>query len=494
MVSALWLRLRIFFHEQVAALAPNIPELYELHFAVPMAGAVLSALNPKLDVMTLAVILEQLEAKLIFVDYQFVEVALKAFELMSQRKCKLPLIVLIPDYTQKTSSTVKNLPSDTLNFNELLAKGQAEFETVVPSNECNPISVNYTSGSTGTPKGAVYSHRGAYLNALAAISRFDMKQMSVFLWTVDMFRCNGWCLPWAMAALGGTNVCLRNVSSKAIFDLIHLHKVTHLCGAPNLLNIIADAPPCDHRPTLLGVNVNITVAGVLPPFQVLCKVEELGFTVNIGYGMTEAMGPVLVRPWKPNSRNELTKQPSYSDPWLDVKDPETMKSTPCDGKTIGEIMFRGNILMVGYLKNPLATEEAFRGGWYRTGDLGMKLEDGGVRLKDRAEDMIYSEGEAVSSLEVEAVLLSHPKVLNAAVVRKCDDHLVESPFAVVKLKEGCGGAAGEDIVKFCEATLEAHMVPKMVVFGDLPVNSTGKVQKFLIREKIKCNGSCASMN
>ncbi|XP_061346029.1 butanoate--CoA ligase AAE1-like [Gastrolobium bilobum] len=478
----------------VAALVPNIPALYELHFSVPMAGAILSALNTKLDVTTLALILEQLEfCKVIFVDYQFIDSALKASEIISQRKCKPPLIVLILDYDQKPSFLVKDIPPGTLNYNELLENGEPDFETLIPSNEYNPISVNYTSGSTGTPKGVVYSHRGAYLNSLAAISRFDMKPMPVFLWTVDMFRCNGWCFTWAMSALGGTNICLRNVTAKDIFDAIHLHKVTHLCGAPTLLEIIADSLPSDQRP--LPLRVNVTVAGVLPPFPVLNKVSELGFDVSIGYGMTEALGPVILRRWKPNSDDEYTKL-NYGEQGLpdlmmeeDVKDPKTMKSTPHDGKTIGEIMFKGNTLMLEYFKNSQATEEAFRGGWYRTGDLAVRQPNGSINLKDRAKDIIYSKGEAVSSLEVEAVLLNHPNVLKAAVVRRYDECLVESPCAIVTLKDGCS-ATVEDIIKFCEDHLATHMVPKNVIFEDLPVSSTGKVQKFLIREKIESNEWC----
>lgn len=490
-------------YKQVATLAPNIPEHYELHFGVPMSGAVLSALNTKLDATTLALILEQLEScKIIFVDYQFIDSALKASEIISQRKCiKPPLIVLIMphNYCDQTPSFTPPQGTLLLNYNELLAKGQSDFRTTMPSNECDPLSVNYTSGSTGTPKAAVYSHRGTYLNSLAAISRFQMKPMAVFLWTVDMFRCNGWCITWAMPALGGTNVCLRNVSSaKDIFDAIHLHKVTHLCGSPTLLETIADynALNCDHyKPP--PHKVNVTVAGVLPPIQVLNKVAELGFDVNIGYGMTEALGPVIVRPWEPNSDDENTKL-NYSEkgilsdfmmmPEVDVKDPMTMKGTPHDGKTIGEIMFKGNTLMMGYLKNSskAITEEleAFRGGWYRTGDLGVRQQNGSITLKDRAKDIIFSKGEAVSSLEVEAVLLNHPKVLKAAVVGWNE---YESLCAIVKLKDGCS-ATVEDIIRFCEDRLATHMVPRSVVFGDLPVNSTGKVQKFLIREKIKSNG------
>ncbi|XP_028774597.1 probable acyl-activating enzyme 1, peroxisomal [Neltuma alba] len=467
----------------VAALAPNIPEHYELHFAVPMAGAVIASLNTKWDATTLSEILEQLEAKIMFVDYHFVDVALDSFHKMCKRKCKPPLLVVIPDHNKP------NLPPDDLYFNQLLEKGQADFKIRMPSSECDPISVNYTSGSTGTPKGAVYSHRGGLLNSAAAVSRFDMKPMPVFLWTVDMFRCNGWGLAWAMASLGGTNICLRNVSAKAMLDAIFRHNVTHLCGPPVLLNVIADAPQSEHKP--LPPGVSITVAGVLPPRQVFCKVAELGFNVNIGYGMTESMGPVLVRPWIPNSGDEPTEQLSYGDQGrpilmmegIDVKDPNTMESTPCDGRTIGEIMFKGNTMMLGYLKNQQATKEAFREGWYRTGDLATRQRDGSIRLKDRANDMIYSEGGAVSSLEVEAVLLRHPKVLNAAVVGY-KERTAESPFAFIKLKKECR-ATVEDIIRFCKARLEAHMVPQRVVFGDLPGNSTGNVQKFLIRKKIK---------
>ncbi|TKY70267.1 acyl-activating enzyme 1 [Spatholobus suberectus] len=469
----------------VAALAPNIPALYELHFGVPMAGAVLSTLNTQLDVTTLALILEQLQpCKIMFVDYQLIDSALKASEMLSQRKCKPPLVVLIPDYDQESPFLVKDIPPGTLNYNELLAMGQKDFETLKPSNESSPISVNYTSGSTGIlPKGVVYSHRGAYLNSLAAIDRFDMKQMPVFLWTVDMFRCNGWCFTWAMSALGGTNICLRNVSAKGIYDAIHLYKVTHFCGAPTLLDMIADASPSDQRP--LPHRVNVTVAGVLPPFQVLNKVSQLGFDVNIGYGMTETLGPAIVRPWKLNSDDDHTKLnfgvSDIMQDVVDVKDPETNESTPHDGKTIGEIMFRGDTLMLAYL-NSQATEKAFRGGWYRTGDLAVRQINGSITLKDRAKDIIYCKGEAVSSLEVEAVLVNHPKVLKAAVVGRCD----HSPCAIVKLKDGCS-ATVEDIIKFCEDQLATHMVPRSVVFGDLPVNSTGKVQKFRIREKIKSN-------
>ncbi|KAK2373234.1 putative acyl-activating enzyme 1, peroxisomal [Trifolium repens] len=475
----------------VATLAPNIPAHYELHFGVPMAGAIISALNTKLDATTLALILEQLEhCKIIFVDYEFIDTALKATEIISQRKSKPPLIVLIQDYDQ----LVKDIPQGTLIYNELLEKGQSDFNISMPSNECDPISVNYTSGSTGIPKGAVYSHRSVYLNSFAMITRFDVNHMPVFLWTVDMFRCNGWCFIWSMPALGGTNIFLRNnFSARDIFDAIHVHKVTHLCGAPTLLEIIANCgiiKPFSHK-------VCVTVAGILPSFKIINKVTELGFDVNIGYGMTEALGPVIVRKWKQNFDDDVTKLNYFEQKGViefmvvevDVKDPNSMKSVPYDGKTIGEIMFKGNTLMSGYLKSSQVSDEAFRDGWYRTRDLGVKLPNGSFNLKDRAKDIIYSKGEFVSSLEVEAVLLNHPMVLKAAVVGRYDDG---SPCAIVKLKDGYS-ANVEDIIKFCEDQLDAHMVPKSVVFDDLPLNSTGKVQKFVIREKIKSNGWCETI-
>lgn len=456
-----------------------------------MAGAIISALNTKLDATTLALILEQLEAcKVIFVDYEFIDSAFKASNIISQKKCKPPLIVLMPNYDQ----LVKDIPQGTLFYNELLAKGESNFKTLMPSNECDPISVNYTSGSTGIPKGAVYSHRSVYLNSLATITRFNVNPLPVFLWTVDMFRCTGWCFIWAISVLGGTNICLRNFTAKDIFDAIHVHKATHLCGAPTLLEIIANYDII-HRP--LPHKVSITVAGVLPPFKILNKVAELGFDVNIGYGMTEVLGPVIVRKWKQNLDDDITKLNYYVEKGLidfmmvevDVKDPNTMKSVPYDGRTIGEIMFKGNTLMLGYLKSSQMIEEAFKGGWYRTRDLGVRLPNGSFSLKDREKDAIYSKGEVVSSLEVEAVLLNHPMVLKAAVVGRYDDEsLVESPCAIVELKDGCS-ATVEDIIKFCEDQLNPDMVPRSVIFGDLPLNSTGKVQKFLIKEKIKSNES-----
>ncbi|OMO55727.1 AMP-dependent synthetase/ligase [Corchorus capsularis] len=464
--------------QTVAALAPNVPALYELHFAVPMAGALISALNVRLDAATLAVTLEKLEPQFMFVDYQYAHTVRKALEiLVSQNNTKQPVLVLIPeladDQGQPTPPNYTDHDAATaFHYNDLLGMGTTDFETVKPMDDGDPISVNFTSGSTGEPKGVIYSHRAAYLNSLASILRYDMRvSSSVFLWTVDMFRCNGWCCTWAMAAIGGTNICLRHVSAKFIFDSILLHSVTHMCGAPAILNMIADhAPTCEQiRPLLLARKdkVHLIIAGVLSASQVV-KVQALGFT--------EKLDNLVIAE-------------------VDVKEAETMRSVAHDGKTIGEVMFKGNTVMSGYLKDLKGTKEAFKDGWYRTRDLGVVHPNGAIQLKDRAKDIIVSAGgEIISTLEVEAVLLSHPKVLEVAVVGKRDDYLNQKPCAFVRLKEGSYATASDcqqEIVKFCEEQLPHFMVPRDVVFGELPVNSTGKVQKFILRDK--ANASHASI-
>ncbi|KAK3014051.1 hypothetical protein RJ639_008045 [Escallonia herrerae] len=478
---------------QVVAVAPNVPALYELHFGVPMAGAVLCALNTRLDAAILATLLEQLQARTIFVDYQFLEVVLQALEIVSGAKTKPLTLVLIPKSDHETSSTAERLPPGSLNYNRLLDLGRADFQIVRPEDECNPISVNYTSGSTGKPKGIVYSHRAAYLNSIAGIFRYDMSKKTVFLWTVDMFRCNGWCLTWAVAALGGTNICTRHVTAKAIFKAISLHKVTLFCGAPALLNLISEAPFEDQLQ--LDHKVEIIVAGALPPTQVLTKINNLGFNISHGYGMSEALGPVTVKPWKHDAAAKvelLEGNHNLVMEEIDVKDPVTMASVPPDGKTIGEVMLRGNAMMSGYFNNLKATQKAFKGGWFRTGDLGIRHPDGGyVQLKDRACDAIVSGGERISTLEVEAVVVGHPMVMEAVVVGKPDDLLGETPCAFVKLKEGCN-VSSEEIIKFCMNRLPHHVAPQTVIFGNLPVNSTGKVQKFVLRERAKAIGNLAN--
>ncbi|XP_044491699.1 butanoate--CoA ligase AAE1-like [Mangifera indica] len=493
LASAL-LNLQISQGDIVAALAPNVPALYELHFAVPMAGLVLSALNTRLDAAMVASILQQLEAKIMFVDYQFVELVLKAFNILSQTSVKPPLLVVIPEFDVEAADSlmVNNPPPGSLDYNDVLKMGKSDhFEMIQPENECAPISVNFTSGSTGHPKGVVYSHRAAYLNSLAQISRCGMGEMPVFLWTVDMFRCNGWCCTWALAALGGTNICLRTVSAKIIFDSIFLCNVTHFCGAPALLNIISNASTSEKKP--LQNKVYVVIAGALPTVQILEKVAELGFNIGHAYGMTEVLGIATVRPWKPewdsstiDESEKIRRREGLHSLFIkgvDVKDPNTMKSVPFDGKRIGEIMFKANGIMLGYLKNSEATQEVFRDGWYHTGDLAVRHPDGYIQIKDRKTDIIISGAETISSLEVEAVLLSNPKVSEAAVVGKPDDQLKQVPCAFVKLKEGCDSNP-EELIKFCEDHLPGYMVPRSVIFEDIPVNSTGKVQKFTLREKL----------
>ncbi|KAF7130091.1 hypothetical protein RHSIM_Rhsim10G0200000 [Rhododendron simsii] len=481
----------------VAALAPNIPALYELYFGVPMAGAVLSALNTSLDAPMLAMLLQQLEAKIICVDSQYLQIVIKALELISAAKAKSPFIVVIQDSNQGAFSTTQEVPPCSLDYDRLLEMGKHDFEIVNPIDECDPITVNYTSGSTGTPKGAVYSHRATYLNSIAQIFRFKMSAKTVFLWTVDMFRCSGWCFTWAMAALGGTNICLRNVTTKVIFDSILIHKVTHLCGAPTILNIIAEAPFAGHRP--LATKVDLVIAGVLPPLEILNNVQKLGFNVSHAYGMTEALGLVTVRSLEFDQYDRASikdRDGVYNVVMegVDVKDPTTMRSVPADGKTIGEVMLRSNTMMLGYLKNIQGTQGAFKNGWYCTRDLGVRDPDGHIRIKDRAANAIFNcEGNAISTLEIEAVLASHSAVEATAVVGRPDERLGESPCAFVKLKEG-RTTSSQDIIEFCAVRLPNYMVPESVVFGDLPVNSTGKIQKFVLKEKAKDLGSLCHSN
>ncbi|XP_002270022.1 butanoate--CoA ligase AAE1 isoform X1 [Vitis vinifera] len=482
----------------VAALAPNIPAMYELHFGVPMAGAVLCTLNIRHDSAMVSTLLKHSEAKMIFVDYQLLDTAQGALEILSKTRTKLPRLVLIPecDKLQPTISNSGPTVAGDLEYETLIAMGKTDFDIRWPNDEWDPIALNYTSGTTSRPKGVIYSHRGAHLNSLAAVLLNEMGSMPVYLWTVPMFHCNGWCLTWGVAAQGGTNVCLRNVTAKGIFDSISQHRVTHMGGAPTVLNMIINAPVGDQRP--LPGKVAVMTGGAPPPPQVLFNMKELGFGVFHSYGLTETYGPGTVCTWKPewdllppdkqakiNARQGLHHLGMEE---VDIKDPVTMKSVPPDAKTIGEVMFRGNTVMNGYLKDIKATEESFKGGWFRSGDLGVKHPDGYIELKDRSKDIIISGGENISTIEVEAVLFSHPAILEAAVVGRPDDHWGETPCAFVKLKEGCNANANE-IIKFCRNKLPHYMAPKTVVFYDLPKTSTGKTQKYILKEKAKAMGS-----
>lgn len=458
-----------------------------------MAGAVLCSLNVRHDSAMVSVLLNHSEAKIIFVDYQLLHVAQSAIDILSKTRTKLPLVVSIQEANQPSSDV-----SSSLNFEyeSLLAKGNLDFEVRRPKDEWDPIALNYTSGTTSSPKGVIYSHRGAYLNSLAAILLNEMRSMPVYLWTVPMFHCNGWCLTWGVAAQGGTSVCLRKVTAKGIFDHIARHKVTHMGGAPTVLNMIINAPASEQKP--LPGKVTVMTGGAPPPSQVLFKMEELGFLVMHSYGLTETYGPGTICTWKPEwdslprdlqakiKARQGVQHIGMED--VDVKDPNTLKSVPADAKTMGEVMFRGNTVMNGYLKDLKATQDAFSGGWYRSGDLGVRHPDGYIQLKDRSKDIIISGGENISTIEVESVLYTHPAVLEAAIVGRPDDYWGESPCAFVKLKEYYTASA-EDIISFCRSRLPHYMAPRSVFFEDLPKTSTGKVQKYVLRQKAKAMGS-----
>ncbi|OMO83470.1 AMP-dependent synthetase/ligase [Corchorus olitorius] len=476
----------------VATFAPNVPAMYELHFAVPMAGAVLCTLNSRLDSAMVSVLLTHSEAKVVFVDHKLLEIARGALDLLAKTNKPPPILILISKWDDDSSPT--SLEPGTYEYESFLETGHMGFEIRRPKSEWDPISINYTSGTTSKPKGVVYSHRGAYLNSLATLLLHRMQSMPVYLWTVPMFHCNGWCLAWGIAAQGGKNICLRNVSPKEIFENIALHNVTHMGGAPTVLNMIVNSP--DRKP--LPHKVDITTGGSPPPPQILYKMEELGFRVTHLYGLTETYGPGTYCIWKPEwdslplaEQSKLKARQGMQHVGLeevDIRDPVTSKPVPADGKTMGEIMFRGNTVMSGYFKDLQATEEAFSGGWFRSGDLAVKHPDGYIEIKDRLKDIIISGGENISTVEVETVLYSHPAVLEAAVVARPDNHWGQTPCAFVKLKEGFDVDA-QELIRFCRDNLPHYMAPKTVIFEELPRTSTGKIQKYLLREKAKALGS-----
>ncbi|OMP04835.1 AMP-dependent synthetase/ligase [Corchorus capsularis] len=477
----------------VATFSPNVPAMYELHFAVPMAGAVLCTLNSRLDSAMVSVLLTHSEAKVIFVDHKLLEIARGALDLLAKTNKKPPILILISKW-DIDDTTQTSLEPGTYEYESFLETGHVGFEIRRPESEWDPISINYTSGTTSKPKGVVYSHRGAYLNSLATLLLHGIQSMPVYLWTVPMFHCNGWCLAWGLAAQGGKNICLRNVSPKEIFENIALHNVTHMGGAPTVLNMIVNSP--DRKP--LPHKVDILTGGSPPPPQILYKMEELGFRVTHLYGLTETYGPGTYCIWKPEwdslplaEQSKLKARQGMQHVGLeevDIRDPVTSKPVPADGKTMGEIMFRGNTVMSGYFKDLQATEEAFSGGWFRSGDLAVKHPDGYIEVKDRLKDIIISGGENISTVEVETVLYSHPAVLEAAVVARPDNHWGQTPCAFVKLKEGFDVDA-QELIRFCRDNLPHYMAPKTVIFEELPRTSTGKIQKYLLREKAKALGS-----
>ncbi len=470
--------------DTVAVLLPNIPEMLEAHFGVPMAGASLNSINVRLDARTVAFILEHGEAKILITDREFSDTVKEALSLLPRR----PLVVDVDDPAFEGGQLLGEM-----DYEALLAEGDPEFQWENPADEWDAIALNYTSGTTGNPKGVVYHHRGAYLNAVSNIMVWGMDHHPVYLWTLPMFHCNGWCFPWTITAMTGTHVCLRHVRPEAILELIRTEGVTHLCGAPVVLNGLLNAPDEAKR----GINhkVRIMTAGAAPPAAVIGGVEAMGFEVTHVYGLTEVYGPVTVCAWhkewdeKPlEERARLKSRQGVRYPMLEglaVGDSETMEPVERDGEHIGEIFMRGNNVMKGYLKNPSATEEAFRGGWFHTGDLAVWHPNGYIEIKDRLKDIIISGGENISTIEVEDTLYRHPAILEAAVVARPDDKWGETPCAFVTLKPGRDTVTEQEIIDFCRENMAHFKAPKTVVFGELPKTSTGKIQKFRLREQAK---------
>jgi fatty-acyl-CoA synthase len=469
--------------DTVAIMASNIAEMIEAHFAVPMLGAVLNPINTRLDAATVAFALNHGQAKAFIVDAEHARVAKAALS-----KVRHPLVVIDIDVPGQATP-----PIGTIGYEDLLATGDPAFATTQPADEWQSLCLLYTSGTTGDPKGAVYSHRGAYLSALGNALTFGLTAASVYLWTLPMFHCNGWSFPWAVVATGGTQVCLRKVEPARIFELIEQHKVTHLCGAPIVLNVIASAPADQRRP--FAHKVRCATGGAAPPPSVIRAMEEIGFEVTHLYGATETYGPgtfCLFKPeWRdlaPEQRYAHMARQGIAHPMVEavmVADPKTMQAVPRDGKTLGEIMMRGNTVMKGYLANRQATAKTLVGDWYLSGDLAVWHPDGYIEIKDRSKDIIISGGENISSLEVEEVLYRLPAVLAAAVVARPDPKWGETPCAFVELKAGVPAASEADVIAFCQQNLARFKVPKTVVFGELPKTSTGKIQKFVLRERAK---------
>ncbi|PRQ45291.1 putative 4-coumarate--CoA ligase [Rosa chinensis] len=485
------LSLNIAKHDVVSVLAPNIPALYEMHFAVPMAGAVLNTINCRLDPKNITSILKHSGAKVFFVDYQYVPQAREALRIlmMSSQPSMMPLVIVIDDIDSPTGVRLGEL-----EYEQLIHKGNPRFVGIDVADEWDPISLNYTSGTTSEPKGVVYSHRGAYLSTLSLILGWEMGGEPVYLWTLPMFHCNGWTFTWGVAARGGTNVCLRNTTAYDIYRNIKRHHVTHMCCAPIIFNMLLEAKP--HERCHITNPIEILTGGAPPPAPLLQKIEPLGFKVTHAYGLTEATGPALVCEWQAkwnklpkDEQSKLKARQGISILTLadvDVKDLDTMASVPHDGKTMGEIVLRGSSIMKGYFKDSEATNKAFRNGWFLTGDVGVIHPDGYLEIKDRSKDVIISGGENISSVELESVLYRHPNVLEAAVVAMPHPRWGESPCAFVTLRSDTTVVTEADIIAYCRKNLPHFMAPKKVEFmAELPKTSTGKIQKFELRVRAK---------
>ncbi|MQL99353.1 hypothetical protein Taro_032077 [Colocasia esculenta] len=483
--------LNIAKNDVVSVLAPNVPAMYEMHFAVPMAGAVLNTINTRLDANNVATILRHAESKVFFVDCQFLHIAGDAIKLLAAAGgSPIPLLAVIDDVDEPTGARLGEL-----EYESLVAAGDPRDSPHRLEDEWDPITLNYTSGTTSAPKGVVYSHRGAYLSTLSLLLQWGVGGEPVYLWSLPMFHCNGWTFTWGVAARGGTNVCIRNTCAADMYHAIAEHRVTHMCCAPTVFTILLEARPSERR-SLPGP-VSVLTGGAPPPAALLEQVESLGFRVTHAYGLTEATGPALVCEWRDEwdllpapERAQLKARQGISVLTLaeaDVKDPKTMASVPRDARSQGEIVLRGSSIMKGYLKDEEATSNAFRDGWFFTGDVGVMHPDGYIQIKDRSKDVIISGGENISSVEVESVLYKHPAVLEAAVVAMPHPKWGETPCAFVTLKQGVDKKSiGErDIIAHCRKNLSHFMAPKKVVFEQELPKTNGKIQKFLLRNRAK---------
>ena len=469
--------------DTVSIMAPNIPAIFEAHFGVLMTGAVLNTINIRLEAEILSYIFEHAETKVLLTDREFSSVIKQALSKVKQN-------ILVIDIDDPETESGNFLGEK--EYEDFLEEGDPEFEAILPEEDWQSVSLNYTSGTTGKPKGVVYHSRGAYLLATGNVLAWEMPHRPVYLWTLPMFHCNGWCFPWTITMLGGTHVCLRKVTAKNIYDSIADHGVTHLCGAPVVMNMICNAPEEERRE--MPHTVEIMTAAAPPPPTVIAQMEEAGFNVTHVYGLTEVYGPAVVCQWQEAwSEKDKTAQAQLKGrqgvryhmlEGLMVADPETLEPVPDDGETMGEVLMKGNIVMKGYLKNPEGTEHAFAGGWFHSGDLGVLHPDGYIELKDRSKDIIISGGENISSVEIENVLYQHPDILEAAVVARPDDKWGETPCAFVVLKSNVS-IQEKEVIEFCRSKLAGFKVPKKVVFSELPKTSTGKIRKSVLREQAK---------
>jgi fatty-acyl-CoA synthase len=478
--------------DTVSVMLANTPAMLDCHYGVPMCGAVLNTFNTRLDPTTIAFMLDHAQTKILIVDREFCALARDALAIARSQ----PLVIRYddPEYLAMIAATNLPLPEPvgTISYEECLAAGNPDYVWKMPDDEWDAIALNYTSGTTGDPKGVVYHHRGAYLLALGNVITGNIGRHPVYLWTLPMFHCNGWCFPWSVVVANGTQVCLRQVRAKPMFDLMAEHGVTHMCGAPIVMSTLLQAPT--HEKRSLARSVEFFTAAAPPPEAVLAAMGDAGFNVTHLYGLTETYGPSVVNDWQPkwdalSAADQAQKKARQGVRYLvleglDIVDPQTMQSVPADGETMGEVMMRGNVVMKGYLNNKAETDKAFEGGWFHSGDLGVKHPDGYIQLKDRSKDIIISGGENISSIEVEEALYKHPAVQAAAVVAKPDEKWGETPCAFVELKKGTESNA-EELIAWCRTLLAGYKIPRTIVFAELPKTSTGKIQKFVLRNRAK---------